>query len=268
MAGKKPPCRRDEIPAATQLFTPHWIVRYLVENSLGRLWLLNRPGSRLARAHGLLHRGRSGDRLPQDHQARRKSSSSIPPAAAGTCSPTPSTCSTRSTRRKATRPAEIPGLILTAQSLRAGDLPARRPARRVRAPLQSPRNFPSRLPPEHLVPPHMIELDDVRFEENELRDYIRALGLGDLFNQPCSSCSTSSRRRRISARSSSRASMNGLSPSPAGHRGERTSAASFSCARHTSKSCACWNRPRRSPSGITSSWPIRHIWEVSSSTQS
>jgi hypothetical protein len=36
------------IPAATQLFTPHWIVRYLVENSLGRLWMLNRPSSRLA----------------------------------------------------------------------------------------------------------------------------------------------------------------------------------------------------------------------------
>ena len=39
---------RENIPAATQLFTPHWIVRYLVENSLGRLWLLNRPQSRLA----------------------------------------------------------------------------------------------------------------------------------------------------------------------------------------------------------------------------
>ena len=37
-----------EIPAATQLFTPHWIVRYLVENSLGRLWLLNHPESQLA----------------------------------------------------------------------------------------------------------------------------------------------------------------------------------------------------------------------------
>ena len=36
-----------DIPAVTQLFTPHWIVRYLVENSLGRLWLLNHPGSRL-----------------------------------------------------------------------------------------------------------------------------------------------------------------------------------------------------------------------------
>lgn len=38
----------SEIPAATQLFTPHWIVRYLIENSLGRAWLLNRPSSCLA----------------------------------------------------------------------------------------------------------------------------------------------------------------------------------------------------------------------------
>jgi type II restriction/modification system DNA methylase subunit YeeA len=36
-----------DIPAATQLFTPHWIVRYLVENSLGRLWMLNHPDSKL-----------------------------------------------------------------------------------------------------------------------------------------------------------------------------------------------------------------------------
>ena len=37
----------ENIPAATQLFTPHWIVRYLVENSLGRLWMLNRPDSKI-----------------------------------------------------------------------------------------------------------------------------------------------------------------------------------------------------------------------------
>ena len=37
----------ENIPAATQLFTPHWIVRYLVENSLGRLWMLNNPSSGL-----------------------------------------------------------------------------------------------------------------------------------------------------------------------------------------------------------------------------
>lgn len=37
----------ENIPAATQLFTPHWIVRYLVENTLGRLWMLNNPQSKL-----------------------------------------------------------------------------------------------------------------------------------------------------------------------------------------------------------------------------
>jgi len=37
----------ENIPAATQLFTPNWIVRYLVENSLGRLWMLNNPNSKL-----------------------------------------------------------------------------------------------------------------------------------------------------------------------------------------------------------------------------
>ena len=36
-----------DIAPATQLFTPEWIVRYMVENSLGRLWMLNNPGSAL-----------------------------------------------------------------------------------------------------------------------------------------------------------------------------------------------------------------------------
>ena len=37
----------SNIPAATQLFTPHWIVKYMVENSLGKLWMLNNPSSTL-----------------------------------------------------------------------------------------------------------------------------------------------------------------------------------------------------------------------------
>ena len=40
--------KTEDIPAATQLFTPDWIVRYLVQNSLGRLWMLNHPNSKLA----------------------------------------------------------------------------------------------------------------------------------------------------------------------------------------------------------------------------
>ena len=37
----------DDLAPATQLFTPKWIVQYLVENSLGRLWMLNYPDSHL-----------------------------------------------------------------------------------------------------------------------------------------------------------------------------------------------------------------------------
>ena len=38
---------KDKIPAATQLFTPDWIVRYMVENSLGRLWVEGHPNDEL-----------------------------------------------------------------------------------------------------------------------------------------------------------------------------------------------------------------------------
>ncbi len=38
---------KEEIPAVTQLFTPDWIVRYMVENSLGRLWVEGHPDSDL-----------------------------------------------------------------------------------------------------------------------------------------------------------------------------------------------------------------------------
>lgn len=37
----------ETLPAATQLFTPEWIVRYMVQNSLGRLWMLSNPQSPL-----------------------------------------------------------------------------------------------------------------------------------------------------------------------------------------------------------------------------
>jgi hypothetical protein len=43
--GKK--ISKDRIPAATQLFTPDWIVKYMVENSVGRLWLESHPNDNL-----------------------------------------------------------------------------------------------------------------------------------------------------------------------------------------------------------------------------
>ncbi len=44
---KKGGLKSDEQGAATQLFTPHWVVRYMVENSLGRIWMTLHPESRL-----------------------------------------------------------------------------------------------------------------------------------------------------------------------------------------------------------------------------
>lgn len=38
---------KEDIPAATQLFTPRWIVEYMVQNTVGKLWLQNNPGSDL-----------------------------------------------------------------------------------------------------------------------------------------------------------------------------------------------------------------------------
>jgi hypothetical protein len=39
--------KSEDIPAATQLFTPNWIVKYLVQNSVGRLWTMANPESTL-----------------------------------------------------------------------------------------------------------------------------------------------------------------------------------------------------------------------------
>jgi hypothetical protein len=72
--------KSEDIPAATQLFTPNWIVQYLVQNSVGRLWLMANPRSTLAkewpyyieprRANA---RGASPARCPHpDPRARRR----------------------------------------------------------------------------------------------------------------------------------------------------------------------------------------------------
>lgn len=43
--GKK--ISKDDVPAATQIFTPEWIVKYMVENSVGKLWLESQPNKEL-----------------------------------------------------------------------------------------------------------------------------------------------------------------------------------------------------------------------------
>lgn len=52
--------QKEDIPAATQLFTPDWVVRYLVDNSLGRYWLQHEPTSHLAGSLEYLVVGKDG----------------------------------------------------------------------------------------------------------------------------------------------------------------------------------------------------------------
>ena len=58
---------REDIPAATQLFTTDWVVRYMVDNSLGRYWLERNPQSKLAEKLEYLVTPKDGT-LPQIDQ--------------------------------------------------------------------------------------------------------------------------------------------------------------------------------------------------------
>ena len=51
---RKQKIRARDIPAATQIFTPNWMVRFLVENTIGRLWVEMHPDSQLAASLGYL----------------------------------------------------------------------------------------------------------------------------------------------------------------------------------------------------------------------
>ena len=70
---KKGGLKSDEQAAATQLFTPHWIVRYMVENSLGRIWMTLHPESSLMKEMPYYIATPDGqtDTIPEDiHSAR------------------------------------------------------------------------------------------------------------------------------------------------------------------------------------------------------
>lgn len=56
---------KEDIPAATELFTPHWIVQFMVENSLGRIWLENHPKCTLAEQFQFYIKAESTGKYPK-----------------------------------------------------------------------------------------------------------------------------------------------------------------------------------------------------------
>ena len=171
----------ENIPAATQLFTPHWIVRYLVENSLGRLWLLNRPGSKLV--------------LQMDYYIKPEQAESdflriAKPEEIKICDPA---CGSGHMltyafdllyaiyEEEGYEPAEIPEKILTNNLYgieideRAGELAAFALTMKARA---KQRRFFNKG-----VKPNICVLENVHFDASELKEYMDFVGR-DLFTAP------------------------------------------------------------------------------------
>jgi hypothetical protein len=173
----------EDIPAVTQLFTPHWIVRYLVENSLGRLWLLNRPSSRLREHMPYYIEGEPETdflKITKPEEIRLVD----PAVGSGHMLTYAFDLLVLIYEEEGYAPTEIPALILR-HNLHGLEICPRAAQLAELALVFKAREKSRRFfQPEHLVRPRIIELRDVRFAENELRDYIHALGLGDLFNQP------------------------------------------------------------------------------------
>ena len=183
--GRKKAVPTEDIPAVTQLFTPHWIVRYLVENSLGRLWLLNRPHSRLREQMPYYIDGE-----PETDFLKIAKPEDIklvdPACGSGHMLTYAFDLLYLIYEEEGYDAPEIPSLILkhNLHGLeicdRAAALAAFALCMKARA---KDRRFFKRLTEggDQAPRPHIIELQDVRFAENELRDYIHALKLGNIF---------------------------------------------------------------------------------------
>ncbi|MBU3665705.1 MAG: BREX-1 system adenine-specific DNA-methyltransferase PglX [Chthoniobacterales bacterium] len=172
---------KEDIPAVTQLFTPHWIVRYLVENSLGRLWLLNRPQSRLREHMPYYIKGEPETdflKIAQPEDIRL-----LDPAAGSAHMLTYAfDLLVKIYEEEGYPPSQIAELILT-HNLHGLDI-CPRAAQLAQFALLCKAREVSRSAFRRAVAPKVLCLEEVRFEENELHDYVRALGLGDLFDQP------------------------------------------------------------------------------------
>ena len=163
---------KQDIPAVTQLFTPHWIVRYLVENSLGRLWLLNRPHSKLRKKMPYYIEGDVETdflKITKPEEIRLLD----PACGSGHILTYAFDVLYAIYEEEGYDAPEIPGLILR-HNLYAVDICDRAVALAAFALCMKARAKDNRFF-RRAVQPHLISLQEIRFEEGELSTYFKAI---------------------------------------------------------------------------------------------
>jgi len=178
---KKKKITPANIPAATQLFTPHWIVRYLVENSLGRLWMLNHPDSKLVERMDYYIRPEQ----PETDFLRITNPEEIkicdPACGSGHMLTYAFDLLHAMYEEEGYEPAEIPEKILTHNLYgieideRAGELAAFALTMKARA--RQRRFFRKK------AAPNICVLKNIKFDDGELKNYMDFVGR-DLFTSP------------------------------------------------------------------------------------
>lgn len=177
---RKSPVPKADIPAVTQIFTPHWIVRYLVENSVGRIWLLNRPDSRLRDVMRYYIEGEPEadfQKLTSPEELRVLD----PAVGSGHMLTYAFELLYSIYEEEGYSVAEIPGLILK-HNLYGLDISPRAAQLAEMALVFKAREKSRAFLEANAVRPNVMELCEIRFAQSEIRDYIHALNLGDLFD--------------------------------------------------------------------------------------
>jgi type II restriction/modification system DNA methylase subunit YeeA len=172
----------EDIAAVTQLFTPHWIVRYLVENTLGRLWLLNRPGSRLIEQmpYYIVDEAKNDFlKLNKPEEIRLLD----PAVGSGHMLTYAFDLLYMIYEEEGYPPTEIPELILTHNLHGLEICPRAAQLAELALVFKAREKARGFFQGDRLIRPHILALRDVKFAEGELRQYVAELGLGELFNE-------------------------------------------------------------------------------------
>ncbi len=166
----------EDIPAVTQLFTPHWIVRYLVENSLGRLWLLNRPQSKLRDHMPYYIEGEmEKEFLPITKPEEIKLLD--PASGSGHMLSYAFDLLCLIYEEEGYAPSEIPALILKHNLYGSDICPRAAQLAELALVFKAREKFRRFFQPDQIFRPHIIELQHVIFADGELSTYFKTIGI-------------------------------------------------------------------------------------------